>query len=53
MNQWIQKQPIKGADLKAGDGGGGDVCAPVCSGGGGWGATMRSLVAGNGEQART
>ena len=41
MNQWMQKQPIQGADLKEGDGGGGDVCACVCvcsgCGGGGGG----------------
>lgn len=37
MNQWIQKQPIQGDDLKEGDGGGGDVCASVCGGGGGGG----------------
>ena len=56
MNQWMQKQPIQGADLKEGDGGGGDVCACVCvcgGVGGGGAATMRSLVASNGEQART
>ena len=55
----MQKQPIQGADLKEGDDGGGDVCACVCVvvvvvvGGGGGAATMRSLVASNGEQART
>lgn len=54
MNQWMQKQPIQGADLKEGDGGGwGCECMCVCGGGGGGAATMRSLVASNGEQART
>lgn len=50
----MQKQPIQGADLKEGDGGGwGCECMCVCGGGGGGAATMRSLVASNGEQART
>lgn len=30
MNQWMQKEPIRGADLKEADGGGGDVCASQC-----------------------
>lgn len=62
MNQWIQKQSIQGTVLKGGNGGGRDSYASVCDAcvvGGrleGWGvvvATMRSLVASIGEQART
>lgn len=54
----MQKQPIQGADLKKGDGGGGDMCLSVCVciGGGvdvGRVTTIHSLVASNGEQART
>lgn len=57
MNQWMQKQPIQGADLKEGDGGGGMcvrlcVCVSVVVLGGGI-TTMRSLVASNGEQVQT
>ncbi len=38
MNQWMQKEPIQGADLKEGDGGGGMcvrlyVCMLVFGGG--------------------
>lgn len=29
MNQWMQKQPIQGTDLKEVYGGGGDVCASL------------------------
>lgn len=61
----MQKQPIQGTDLKEVYGGGGDVCASlgvrVLGGGvcvcvvrgGGSVTTMCSLVAGDGEQART
>lgn len=45
MNQWMQKQPIQGADLKEGDGGGwGCVCMCVCGDGGGGGGELQQCV---------